>query len=524
MPSFYAEGRVAFWQICGAGAIVVYIYSIGMFISLLTTSTDQILEENNSDLLWTTVQSSGPQSSTRPLNGNPTRPSNMHAPIKDNVAGKVSKLNRERAGNQIQKTHLGSMILLKVRGEIRNITKHSSGPLPPTANKITAMMTKLNRDRADNQAKKSHLGSIISFKVRSGIGNLTKHVQRNDSMVNVSIGDSVKVVNPHPFKYIINCPEMCKGIDDLFILAYIHTAPGHYKRRMVIRQTWGNSVHYSVKVRVVFVMGKTGNIETSTIQQALYFEAEQYGDIVQEDFEDTYHNLTYKGIAALKWISNSCRQARFILKADDDAFINTFTLIKHLQTSYPNGASRLLKCLVWMKSPVWRKLKWKVSFNEFKESYYPKYCAGVAYVLSTDLAIALHEISYRVPFFWVDDVYITGILPRKLGNVRHSQFMSTYLLHGNELEDKFTGPQWYTYIFSHVHNLTRIQSTWKKLVALAEGKISPTIQYALPGELKDKVYLYKHLTQAEAAAAFESRQRRRKKRSAKQLCSTVGHP
>ena len=28
--------------------------------------------------------------------------------------------------------------------------------------------------------------------------------------------------------------------------------------------------------------------------------------------------------------------------------------------------------------------------------------------MSTDVAIAMHNISYSVPFFWVDDFYITG--------------------------------------------------------------------------------------------------------------------
>ena len=85
---------------------------------------------------------------------------------------------------------------------------------------------------------------------------------------------------------------------ELFIIAYVHTAIDHYKRRMIIRQTWGKAENYDVNVRVVFVMGakptgggakgggggvKGGANEGngSAIQQALLFEAEQYGDMVQ---------------------------------------------------------------------------------------------------------------------------------------------------------------------------------------------------------------------------------------------------
>jgi beta-1,3-galactosyltransferase 1 len=89
----------------------------------------------------------------------------------------------------------------------------------------------------------------------------------------------------------------------------------------------------------------------------------------------------------------------------------------------------------------------------------------------------------QVPFFWVDDFYITGLLPLKLGSVKHKQFMSTYVLDGTKLEEKFTGAQWFTYIFSHVHNLNSIQSVWNKLVRLAHGEEHAEIKFALPGEL-----------------------------------------
>ena len=42
--------------------------------------------------------------------------------------------------------------------------------------------------------------------------------------------------------------------------------------------------------------------------------------------------------------------------------------------------------------------------------------------------------------------------------------MSTYLLNGKLLEEKFTGPKWYTHIYSHVHDLDAVQRVWNKLV------------------------------------------------------------
>jgi len=307
----------------------------------------------------------------------------------------------------------------------------------------------------------------------------------------------VQVAHPHPFNYIINSPNVCHN-QDVYIIAYIHTAPDHYKRRVVIRQTWGDASYYDVGIRVVFVMGLTSGADKDDrdVQRALEFEATQYNDIVQEDFLDTYRNLTYKGVAALRWISRYCSHARYVLKTDDDIFVNTFNLLRHLRrldrtsgTAAPGapavGPRGLLYCLVWYTMLVMREGKWKVSKEEWPEDHYPTYCSGSAFLMTTDVAIAMHRISYDVPFFWVDDFYITGLLPLKLGPsvVRHSQFISAYVLNGKQLQEKFTGPQWYKYVFSHVHNLNAIQAVWKMVVKLARGELQPTIPYALPGHL-----------------------------------------
>jgi len=305
----------------------------------------------------------------------------------------------------------------------------------------------------------------------------------------------VQVANPHPFNYIINSPNVCAGDQEIYVIAYVHTAPDHYKRRVVIRQTWGDASYYDVGIRVVFVMGAADNASYD-VQRALEFEAAQYGDIVQEDFLDTYRNLTYKGVAALRWIARYCARARYVLKTDDDIFVNAFNLLRHLARLDRVGVTRapgaapvppngLLLCLVWYTMKVMRTGKWKVSKEEWPEDSYPTYCSGSAFIMTTDVAVAMHRASYDVPFFWVDDFYITGLLPLKLGPsvVRHSQFISSYVLNGRQLEEKFTGPQWYQYVFSHVHNLNAIQAVWKTVVGLARGELQPTIPYALPGHL-----------------------------------------
>ena len=66
-----------------------------------------------------------------------------------------------------------------------------------------------------------------------------------------------------------------------------------------------------------------------------------YQDIVQEEFTDTYVNLTYKTISGLKWVSHYCRGARYVLKIDDHVFVNMLNLLDHL-ASLPFYASYIM--------------------------------------------------------------------------------------------------------------------------------------------------------------------------------------
>ncbi|CAK9293524.1 unnamed protein product [Gordionus sp. m RMFG-2023] len=65
---------------------------------------------------------------------------------------------------------------------------------------------------------------------------------------------------------------------------------------------------------------------TSFTQKRLKIEARKYRDIVQGNFLDSYQNLTYKMIMGFKWIVSRCPKADYILKMDDDIYIDIFKL------------------------------------------------------------------------------------------------------------------------------------------------------------------------------------------------------
>ena len=80
-------------------------------------------------------------------------------------------------------------------------------------------------------------------------------------------------------------------------------------------------------------------------QEELDRENEEHQDLVQGNFLDTYYNLTYKSVMGHLWVSQFCRQAEFVVKTDDDQFVDlyeVFTLTRALLNTSDYNNNRLL--------------------------------------------------------------------------------------------------------------------------------------------------------------------------------------
>ena len=273
----------------------------------------------------------------------------------------------------------------------------------------------------------------------------------------VAKGCVLPAVNPHPLHYLFNpAGTVCRG--DVFLIVYVHTAVSHAPHRLVIRETWGDTKQYALAVRVVFVMGTDAGNPGG--QYLINHESSKYGDIIQGDFADTYHTLTYKAIAGLKWVSDYCNNAKFVLKIDDDVLVNMFSLLRHLQARV--GTKRLLLCRTQIKPNVMRSGKNRATMQEYAGEHYPDFCTGAAYVMTTDVVVELYCLTFVVPFLWLDDVYITGLLVAKSGNIKHTQFASCYIVYNWEPKKTFKDAR-STYVFSLVHGLYEFRDVWKTL-------------------------------------------------------------
>ena len=218
--------------------------------------------------------------------------------------------------------------------------------------------------------------------------------------------------------YTINNKDVCNHKKPILFLVLVHTATDHFEWRQALRNTWANVTLYQThQMRIVFLLGIPKN---ESLNAKIQRESTQHGDIVQGNFIDDYHNLTHKGVMGLRWVTENCRQAKFIVKIDDDAFVNTLLLIENFLGTFWNS-SRSIMGTVIRSAWISRKGKHEVAKEEFvnmKRFPFP-YSPGLCVILTNDIIEELYNAAKGTAFFWIDDVYLFGKLPHIVGNITH---------------------------------------------------------------------------------------------------------
>ncbi len=115
------------------------------------------------------------------------------------------------------------------------------------------------------------------------------------------------------------------------------SAPDHFDKRNLIRRTWLRQLQKPSKNRSViltghgFILGLTKDFK---IQERIQAESDKFRDILQIDMMDNYFNLTLKDVGLLNWLKDHCR-VDFVLKVDDDIFVNVRNLISSMKPLHP---------------------------------------------------------------------------------------------------------------------------------------------------------------------------------------------
>ena len=274
---------------------------------------------------------------------------------------------------------------------------------------------------------------------------------------------------PQHVKIIKLNREICMNSPNLEWIFYVHANPRKPKFRKLIRETWARSdIFGKNRSKVVFLVGVTASPK---VQDIIDSEFRDYGDLVQGNFKDSYHNLTLKAIMGLYFISKYCSHVPYAVKADDDAFVNIFKIMDLVKKVEPSR--RFLMCFKWNNMTIMRTgtgnmgpcIRWCVPDHVFPgETHFPPYCAGLGYVISTVLISELYNISQSIPYFHIDDVFATGLLVRRASSFTWIDFMDNYnmssMFRKNKIEEN---PN--QVLFSHIHAETAWRKAWDKLVS-----------------------------------------------------------
>uniref|UniRef100_A0A8C1M6Q9 Hexosyltransferase n=1 Tax=Cyprinus carpio TaxID=7962 RepID=A0A8C1M6Q9_CYPCA len=280
---------------------------------------------------------------------------------------------------------------------------------------------------------------------------------------------AARILREEPYEYILNEPNACL-LRAPFLVLLIEVEPKKTAAREAIRKTWANeSVAGGLGLIRLFIIGVNQDTQRndSILQQTIEEESHQYHDIIQQDYRDTYNNLTLKTLMGMYWITKYCPEAKYVMKTDSDMFVNTEYLIEKLLEPRGQPKQRYFTGhLMSDMSPYRNKeSKWYMPQEVYPGSRYPTFCSGTGYVFSGDLARRIYVASLIIPRLHIEDVYVGMCLaklkieptppPNELlfnhwrvpySSCRYSNLITSHGIHPNEII------QYWQHLQSNKHN------------------------------------------------------------------------
>lgn len=217
---------------------------------------------------------------------------------------------------------------------------------------------------------------------------------------------------------VLNNANICRffvngGFDMPQVLITVPSSPENENIRNTIRSTWLSTVQNNTSnIRYVFVLGysQNGSVNAKVKKESIFQK-----DIVQFSFLDMYDNLTYKSIMGYKWATKFCQKALFVMKADDDVYLNIPELIRRVYKNRYSLQNRMGGlCNSGDKRVSDLSSKWYVSTSEYPYRIYPTFASGFGYITSMNVVQKIVHKSRTVPYFRLEDVYM-GFVMKKLG-------------------------------------------------------------------------------------------------------------
>lgn len=144
------------------------------------------------------------------------------------------------------------------------------------------------------------------------------------------------------FHYTITIPPCQNATVNRSVFIAVVSAPGNLDKRNIVRQTWAKHLkaeHEKGSLEIAgfgFILGLT---ENNLTQKRIEEESETYGDIIQIRMSDFYRNLSLKVAGLFNWLHGNCAAVDFVLKVDDDVYVNARNLAHFVQSYHRSNRS-----------------------------------------------------------------------------------------------------------------------------------------------------------------------------------------
>ena len=239
------------------------------------------------------------------------------------------------------------------------------------------------------------------------------------------------------------------------IAIFTHSSPQNFKLRHAIRQTWGrDDVLHSYGALLYFVIGAPAE-QFSSLHEYIKEESRRYGDVILLQFQDGYRTLTQKSLCMLQWTQRHCDDVKYVIKSDDDVYFNVSRLSAFLLNNDTirefdvTGRHFMLgHVITGARRQVDRRNKYFTPEVIYQKSTYPPFLSGSAYIIPYRLVPRLLTTAQSRTSFWLEDVFLTGIVGRAL---------NVSLLHNDLFViAKNIGRYWFkrSYPFMSLHSVT----------------------------------------------------------------------
>ncbi|KAL8586776.1 hypothetical protein ACOMHN_061289 [Nucella lapillus] len=260
------------------------------------------------------------------------------------------------------------------------------------------------------------------FNAASDVNHCVGHGRKNSSEVfNLHIQklpDGSRPVNCSKcfhsrFPPLLQSCGVCntRGGGKVEVIMMILTTHDAVEKRDAIRHTWASVTrNNTAHVRHVFVLGRS---KSEAHMQQVRKEGEVYGDVIMYDFVDSYANLTLKTLTILHWVMDYCHNARFMMKTDDDMWVNVPSLLETVKREASSLQTSIGGACHMSAGPIRNTFsKWYASKKAYPQNSYPGFCSGTGYVTSVKVVGPVLSVSPDVPFFYLEDVYLALCIQR----------------------------------------------------------------------------------------------------------------